>query len=117
MRELVAGICAAHGATGHVEYTHEFQPTYNDDDCTAVAIQAAISVVGDDRVDANCAQFMGSEDFGVLARHVPACFMFLGTGETATPLHNSSYDFKDDVLTTGVDYYLAVVRAQLAGRS
>lgn len=115
MRQLVEGICQAHGATGHVEYTHEFAPTVNDEAATALAVECARRVVGADRVDADCPQFMGSEDFGVLARHVPACFTFLGTGTDATPLHNSEYNFNDDVLEVGVDWYCEVVRAHLAG--
>jgi hippurate hydrolase len=57
---------------------------------------------------------MGSEDFGVFAKHIPACFMFLGMGETHKPLHNSEFDFKDNVLETGINFYVAAVRSQLA---
>ena len=114
MREIVDGICRAHGATGTVEYTFEFEPTFNDPSATEIAINAAISVVGSDRVDGNCAQFMGSEDFGVFAKHVPACFMFLGMGENHKPLHNSEFNFNDEVLETGIDFYVAAVQSQLA---
>ena len=59
-----------------------------------------------------------SEDFGVFARHVPACFSFIGNGtlegEGGTPLHSRSYDANDDVLAAGVAFYGAVVRAELA---
>ena len=60
---------------------------------------------------------MPSEDFGVFARHVPACFSFIGNGtveaEGGTPLHSRSYDANDDVLAAGVAFYGAVVRAEL----
>lgn len=113
MRQLVTGICAAHGATGTVEYTYEFEPTLNDDTCTVVAVKSALRVAGAERVDGECSQIMASEDFGVFTRHIPGCFVFLGMGENHTPLHNSEYNFNDNVLQTGVDFYVDVVRSQL----
>ena len=60
---------------------------------------------------------MGSEDFGVFARHVPACFSFIGNGEAGgvggTPLHSGQYDFNDEILGVGAEFYVAVVRRQL----
>ena len=114
MRELVEGICAAHGATGTLKYTYEFEPTFNDPQATEFAVAAAKKVAGDSKVVSDCAQFMGSEDFGVFAKHIPACFMFLGMGENHTPLHNSEYNFNDNVLETGIDFYVEVVRSRLA---
>lgn len=60
---------------------------------------------------------MASEDFGVLARRVPACLAFLGNGTVegagGTPLHRSDYVFNDDVLSAGVAFYAQVVRDTL----
>lgn len=116
MRELVSGICQAHGASGTVDYTFEFEPTFNDPLATEYAIRAAQKVVGDAKVDGNCPQFMGSEDFGVFAKHIPACFMFLGMGQEHTPLHNSEYNFNDRVLEIGVDFYVEIVKSRLADK-
>ena len=119
IRELCAGIAAAHGATCTVTYTHEFEPTVNDPACTRDAVRAAVETVGADRVVGDCEPFMGSEDFGALARAVPGCFAFLGTGTEpglgGDPLHSRGYDFNDDVLDVGVGYYVALVRQVLSG--
>ena len=107
MRELCAGICAAHGATCVVSYTHEFSPTVNPAAGVAAAVQAAQAVVGPDRVDANTAPLLGSEDFGAFLATVPGNFIFIGNGDTgqyATPLHNASYDFNDAILPIGAAY-------------
>jgi amidohydrolase len=115
IRRLVEGIAHSHGATCEVTYTREFQPTVNDEACVAAAVAAAHSV-GDD-VDAHCEPLMGSEDFGVFARVVPGCFAFIGNGTEpghgGTPLHASDYDFNDDILERGVQYYVALVRSLL----
>jgi hippurate hydrolase len=117
MRELCVGIAAAHGASCQVAYTHEFEPTVNDAGCVAAAAAAAITVVGADRVDADCPPFMGSEDFGAFGRALPSCFVFLGNGTEpeagGTPLHSRDYDFNDQVLHVGVDYYVELVRSLL----
>ncbi len=118
MRELVAGIGSAHGASCEVAYTREFRPTVNDPACTDAAVSAATASVGPARVNGDCARLMASEDFGEFARVVPGCFVFLGTGtiagEGGTPLHSRDYDFNDDVLGVGIDFYVNLVTAELA---
>jgi amidohydrolase len=118
MRTLCDGICRANGATCEVVYTREFAPTINDASCVDVATTAAIATVGATAVDVNCAPLMTSEDFGVFAAEIPGCFSLLGNGTEpvagGTPLHNSRYDFNDDILEVGVRYFLNVVAVALA---
>ena len=119
MRELCAGISAAHGVTCTVDYTREFAPTVNDPGCVALAVEAAVAAVGADAVDADCAPIMASEDFGVFARAIPGCFAFIGNGiepgRGGTALHSRDYDFNDDILDAGVRYYVELVRSVLPG--
>jgi metal-dependent amidase/aminoacylase/carboxypeptidase family protein len=116
MRQVCAGITAAHGATCTVTYTHEFEPTVNDARCVAAAVAAATAVVGADRVDGNCLPWLASEDFGAFGRALPACFALLGNGtEPGTPLHSRDYDFNDEVLGIGISYYVELARALLPG--
>jgi amidohydrolase len=120
VRALCEGICAAHGATCTVTYTHEFEPTVNDAACTEASVRAAVAAVGTDRTVAECDPLMGSEDFGALARAVPGCFTFIGNGtgpgRGGTPLHSRDYDFNDDALDVGVQYYTGLVRSLLVPR-
>lgn len=52
--------------------------------------------------------FMQAEDFSCYQKLVPGLFLFLGTG-TDIPLHNSKFDFDEEVLTTGVDTYMKLL--------
>jgi len=117
MRELCHGIALAHGATCEVDYTHEFVPTVNWPDCTAVAVRAAQAVVGAENVDGNVAPMMISEDFGAFLQAVPGAFVFMGNGTAGStggvPLHNGQYDFNDAVLPIGARYFAEVVRQRL----
>ena len=80
----------------------------------AVAGRAAATALGADRVDVDADPIMASEDFGVLARHVPACLAFLGNGtepgQGGIPLHSHDYVFNDDILEAGAQFYAEVVR-------
>jgi len=119
MRSVVENICRMHGASFQFEYTHEFAPTYNWEKCVKVAVEAAKSVSG--AVDANCEPMMCSEDFGVFIQKIPGCFVFLGSGkyENATdniPLHNSLYDYNDDVLETGAEFFAELIRIRLINK-
>jgi len=117
MREISEGICRMHGAECDFGYTHEFAPTVNWAGCVPTAVAAATAVVGAENVDANVAPMMISEDFGAFLKAVPGAFVFLGNGAEgepgSTPLHNGSYDFNDEVLTTGARYFAEIVRLRL----
>jgi amidohydrolase len=118
MRQVCAGVSAAHGATCSVTYRHEFVPTINDPTCVAAAVAAATAAVGADRVDGACTPVLASEDFALLARQVPGCFTFIGNGVDpepgGIPLHSSGYDFNDHITSTGVAYYVELVQSVLA---
>ena len=71
----------------------------------------------DEHVDPDCPPFMASEDFGAFGRVVRSCFAMLGNGVDVgaggTPLHSHDYDFNDEVLETGVAYYVNLARTAL----
>lgn len=117
MREVSEGICHMHGATCEFEYTHEFAPTVNWAANTEIAVTAARNVVGEEAVTAEVAPMMISEDFGAFIQKVPGNFVFIGNGAEghagATPLHNSAYDFNDEILPIGALYFSEIVRLSL----
>jgi hippurate hydrolase len=108
IRQISEGVAAAHGATVDVTYTHEFAPTVNDQGCVQIAGGAAADALGADQVDMDADPIMASEDFGLLAREVPACLAFLGNGTEpgvgGTPLHSHDYLFNDSILGHGVAF-------------
>jgi len=118
MRTVCESLCAMNGAACAFEYTHEFAPTVNHADCVAVAVAAAAAVAGADRVDGNALPMMGSEDFGAFLEKIPGCYAFIGNGDAsdskgATPLHNSRYDFNDDILVPGAEFLAEIIRSRM----
>jgi len=119
MREIVAGITAAHGAEGSVEYRNDFIVTVNTADETAAAIAAARKVAGEPAVDADCPPCSASEDFARMLQVKPGCYILIGNGlegHCGATLHNPNYDLNDEILTVGADYWVALVEAQLPSR-
>lgn len=118
MRTICESLCAMHGAQCEFSYTHEFAPTVNWAECVDVAVRAATNEVGEENVDSNVQQMMISEDFGAFLQKIPGCFVFLGNGDDSDgkgniPLHNACYDFNDDILLTGAEYFSEIVRTRL----
>ncbi|WP_205191521.1 M20 aminoacylase family protein [Burkholderia sp. LMG 13014] len=117
MREISEGICSTHGAECVFEYTHEFAPTVNSAEYLDLAVSAARNIVGADNVDASVQPMMISEDFGAFLQVLPGNFTFIGNGDTGktggVPLHNATYDFNDEILLTGAQYFAEIVRIAL----
>jgi hippurate hydrolase len=117
MKAICMGISAAHGATCEFEYTHEFTPTVNWAENTAIAVKAAQNVVGEAAVNPNVSPVLISEDFGAFLQQIPGNFIFIGNGadgeEGGVPLHNACYDFNDAILSTGARYFAELARISL----
>lgn len=55
----------------------------------------------------------GSEDFGRFAGVSTSAMFFLGAGENHPALHNSDYDFPDDLIPIGARIFLSAIRKVL----
>jgi amidohydrolase len=117
MERIVAGICAARGATYEFKYTHEFAVTVNSATEAGIAARIAQDCVGADKVDAACKPIMASEDFGFMLQQKAGCYVLLGNGGEGAGgcgLHSTHYDFNDRILSTGARFWTLLVRSQLA---
>ena len=56
---------------------------------------------------------MFSEDFAFMLQQVPGCFFGIGNGNSKS-LHDSGYDFNDELLEKGVAFWARVVGKALA---
>lgn len=112
-REIVTGTARLHEADAEIDWRPGYPVTVNNAEKTAVAIAAATSIVGTERVDGNWPMTMGSEDFSYMLEKRPGAIIWLGNGDSAD-LHNPAYDFNDDAIAYGIDYWAALVSQQLA---
>ena len=119
MERIVSGICAAHGASYEFDYQRNFIPTVNTPAEAAIAAEVARQVVGPDNVVGNSRPAMTSEDFGYMLQARPGAYLLLGNGEDGVggcSLHNPAYDFNDEILGIGADFWVELVESQLSTR-
>ena len=117
MERIVAGICAAHGASYEFSYQRNFIPTVNTAAEANIAASVATAVVGPENVLGDSRPAMTSEDFGYMLQVRPGAYLLLGNGVEGIggcSLHNPAYDFNDEILCIGADFWVALVESQLA---
>jgi len=119
MERIVSGICAAYGASYEFSYRHNFIPTVNTPAEAEISARAASAVVGADNVVGDSRPVMTSEDFGYMLQARPGAYLLLGNGVEGIggcSLHNPAYDFNDEILCIGADFWVTLVETQLATR-
>jgi amidohydrolase len=116
MARIVAGVCAAHGVKHEFNYRRNFVPTINSPAEAKIAARVAEVVVGAKQVVRDSKPVMTSEDFGYMLQQKPGAYILLGNGEDGVggcSLHNASYDFNDEILNIGADFWVELVQSQL----
>ncbi len=114
LRQIAAGIAAAHDVGVEVSFATEFIETHNAEIPTDAVIQAARAQGLDTIPDRDPMSF--SEDFAQFTALVPGCFLLLGNGLDGAhgqPLHGADYDFNDALLPVGAAFWAQLVRDRL----
>lgn len=116
MQRVCNGIAATYRVQIEMKYARGYPPTVNAPDATAIALAAAQEVVGVESVQTQLKPSMGAEDFAYLAEARPACYVWLGNGPTAgnCMLHSPHYDFNDEIIATGIRYWVKLAQLALA---
>ena len=113
LSELCSGVALGFGATATVHYERIYPATVNTEKEAAFAADVAQSLVGPDHVTRDLEPSMGAEDFSYMLQVKPGAYMRIGQGGTtgvgSTSLHNSRYDFNDDILPLGGALHASLV--------
>jgi hippurate hydrolase len=113
LSELALGVALGFGATASVRYDRRYPPTVNSETETQRCAAVLRALVGHERVELGVEPTMGAEDFAFMLQEKPGCYVFIGNGEHARPLHNSEYDFNDAILPVGASYWVRLVEELL----
>ena len=112
IKQIATGIASTFEAKAEVDYQRRYPATINHAKQAEIAIKAAKYVVGDTNVIIDPTPSMGAEDFAFMLKKIPGAYVWLGAGQGAN-LHNPAYNFNDEVLTTGVEYFIEIVKQEL----
>ena len=118
IRQIAQGVAQATGTTIEVEYVRYYPATINTPQEASLALCAA-EATGLRASVAPSAAFT-SEDFAFMLKARPGAYLWLGQGagpgrEDTPSLHHPSYDFNDEVLPLGVNWFVQVASLALAG--
>lgn len=112
MKDTLAGVTSAYGATYEMEYVEGAAVTYNDPKLVEETLPTIKRVVGNDNIFSPKPQ-MGAEDFSYYQRVIPGFFYFLGVGNKAkgitAMIHTPEFDVDEDSLVVGVKVMTSVV--------
>ena len=96
-----------------------YDPTINTPDETAQCADIAKSIFGEEHVNTDITPSMGAEDFGAMLQKVPGCYIWMGQAEDDEAsnhnqgLHTPRYDFNDEIIPLGVEYWVRLVEMML----
>ena len=116
--ELCSAIALGFGATASVLYERIYPATINSPREAMFAADVAESLVGADHVVRDMEPSMGAEDFSFMLQAKPGAYMRIGQGgEGSCMLHNSRYDFNDEILPLGAALHAGLVEQSLPAAS
>ena len=120
IKKIVEGISHSMGATATFSSTPNYPATVNTPKHAELCANAAAEVVGSGNVLRNEKPSMGSEDFSFLLNASEGAYIWIGNGlvpedgpEGGCMLHNTEYDFNDEILPLGSSYWVQLVQGIL----
>ena len=117
LRQLCTGVAQGFGASAELVYERVYPATVNTVPEAHFAADVAASLVGEDRVWRNMLPSMGGEDFSFMLQAKPGAYIRIGQGAAhgpgPYPLHNSRYDFNDDILPLGAALHASLIEQSL----
>lgn len=110
LSEVCSGVAMGLGATAHVHYERIYPATINTSAEARFAADVAQKLLGHEHVERNMDPSMGAEDFSFMLQVKPGAYLRLGQGgEGSCMLHNTRYDFNDDVLPLGAALHAGLI--------
>ena len=116
IHEISRGIAKGLGGDAQIYYEHKYPITTNSN--IDYALKAIKKTVPQENIVTNFNPSMGSEDFSFFLEKVPGCYVWLGStkeGKETIPLHSEKYDFEDDLIEVGSNYWINLVKEELVG--
>jgi hippurate hydrolase len=117
LTHLCQTMAQSFGATAEVTYERGYPATVNTPEEAHFVAEVAASLVGEERVIRNMIPSMGAEDFSYMLQAKPGAYIRIGQGAAdgpgKHPLHNSRYDFNDDILPLGAALHASLVEAAM----
>ena len=117
LTELCGAIAMGFGATASVVYERSYPATINSPAEAHFAAEVATRLLGAEHVVRDLEPSMGAEDFSFMLQVKPGAYLRIGQGEEngvgSCFLHNSRYDFNDEILPLGSALHAGLVEQSM----
>ena len=109
--QTAKGIAEANGGDIEFKYKLGYPPTINSKKESVFASGVAKDLVGEENVIIDIEPSMGGEDFSYLLEKKPGSYIYIGQKDKkhTAHLHTTKYDFNDDLLPIGVNFWVSLV--------
>ena len=106
---------AVHRATAEVDYLWRYPPVMNDKAATDFAVGVAGEFPGREWLIPDLQPLQASDDFAIMLNEVPGNYFIVGNGmgEGGCMVHNSGYDFNDNLLPLTASYWVKLAESYL----
>jgi amidohydrolase len=105
MKQTLAGVTSAYGASYELEFGANNPVTYNDPALVEASLPVMRKIIGEKNVTSPKPQ-MGAEDFSRYQKIIPGFFYFLGVGNkekgVTAMIHTPEFDIDEESLVVGV---------------
>ena len=114
--DTAKGIAQANGGDVEFIYKPGYPPTINSKDESIFASEVAKNLVGDKNVITDVEPSMGGEDFSYFLNKKPGSYLYIGQKDEnhKAHLHTTKYDFNDNLLPIGVNFWVDLVKSFFA---
>ena len=116
LNDTAKGIAQANGGDVEFIYKPGYPPTINTKDESIFASEVAKNLVGDKNVITDVEPSMGGEDFSYFLNKKPGSYLYIGQKDEnhKAHLHTTKYDFNDNLLPIGVNFWVDLVKSFFA---
>lgn len=115
LSEHVDALSRLHGLKADIDYQQRYPATINARSEASICREVLSDLLGEQSVRSDCRPSMASEDFSFLLNEKPGAYIWLGNGSRSGvgALHSPHYDFNDDILSLGAEYWVRLVHRRL----
>ena len=113
IKHAAQGACSVNNCSVNIEIRPGYPSTINDKKSAIFASSVFENSFGMNSVNKEEKPTMTSEDFSYMLQEKPGAYIWLGAGEKSEKLHSAHYDFNDELLPIGAEYWASLAEKTL----
>lgn len=113
IKHAAQGACSVNNCSVNIEIRPGYPSTINDQKSAIFASSVFENSFGMNSLNKEEKPTMTSEDFSYMLQEKPGAYIWLGAGEKSEKLHSAHYDFNDELLPIGAEYWASLAEKTL----